>query len=136
LLTSPSPFRTMIDAWSEPIIKSYTIISDPNPKFSEDVLTRTATIAEKIGMEGRRDLYRMFILGGLLRALDQRRNERDQPELKSAKEEVERKIREYDNFFHEHYEVVAYPIRSLVGLSLGAILHATEFVKSRILWYH
>ncbi len=92
-------------------------------------------LAEKIGMEGRPDLYRMFILGGLLRALDHQRHEKDHPILRSARKEVERKIKDYDTFLHEHYNVVAYPIRNLAGLCLGAILHAAEYVKSRVLWY-
>jgi hypothetical protein len=134
-LRDASPYNVMMAEWMEPIIKKYTNVTDPPFTFSEEVHARKATVAEKIGMEGRADLYRMFYLGGMIRAAEHQLGIGGDSELEAARDEVMAKLEEYDAFLKENYEVKAHPIRNLVGMSLGSILHSVEYVKSKKLWY-
>jgi hypothetical protein len=88
-------------------------------------------VAEKIGIEGRDDLYRMFYLGGLIRAFDAELDAGGDESLAGVRDEVYGKLQEYDNYLHDNYTVIAHPIRNLVGMSLGSILHAAEYAKSK-----
>ena len=51
--------------------------------------------------------------------------------LSGLRDEVYSKLQEYDNYLHDNYTVVAHPIRNLVGMSLGALLHSTVHAKVR-----
>jgi hypothetical protein len=135
LLTSPSPFKAMMEEWMAPIEKPHTIVGNPMVGFDEEVKSKTATVAEKIGMEGHGDIYRMFYLGGMIRALDFQIEKGGDTSLQSARDEVEAKLREFDDTLNEKYSVVAHPIRNLVGMGIGSILHSAAYVKSRKPWY-
>jgi hypothetical protein len=135
-LTSSSPFKTMMDKVIGPIRNSRRSADIPLVTFDERIHGRTATIAEKLGMEGRPDLYRMFYLGGMIRAFDHQLKQGDTLELKAARKDVEIRLKEYHDFFNKKYELATHPIRNLVGVGLGAILHSAEYVKSKRLWYH
>jgi predicted RNA-binding protein with PIN domain len=77
----------------------------------------------------------MFYLGGMIRAAEHQLGIGGDSELEAARDEVMAKLEEYDAFLKENYEVKAHPIRNLVGMSLGSILHSVEYVKSKKLWY-
>jgi hypothetical protein len=135
LLTTPSPFKKMLEEWMKPIIKSRSIIINPKPAFKQETHSRKATIAEKLATEGRADLYRMFYIGGLMRAIDYQLIQGENQFLLTTRKELEAKLREYDQFMHRKYEVTAFPIRNLVGMSLGAILYSIDYVKYKKFWY-
>jgi len=134
LLGSPSIFRTMMEERMRPVKRAATIVSDPDPVFDDKAMSRKATVAEEIGVKGRADLYRMFYLGGMIRAFDHELENGGNSKLEAAKVEVMEKIKEYDGFLHKNYQVKAHPIRNLGGMSLGAILHSTEYVKWKSPW--
>jgi hypothetical protein len=130
-LKTRSPFKFMMDKWMEPIIRKYTNVSNPPFTFNQKTHARKATIAEKIGVEGREDIYRMFYLGGLIRTLEHEMNKSGNNELEEQKSRAHHKLKEYDEFLHANYKVVAHPIRNLVGMSLGSLLYSAEYAKSR-----
>jgi len=41
------------------------------------------------------------------------------------------KIEEYYEYLNANYDVVAHPIRNLVGMSLGSLLHSALYAKTR-----
>ena len=51
--------------------------------------------------------------------------------LETTRAEVEAKVKEFDDILNEKYTVVAHPIRNLVGMGIGSILHSAEYVKNR-----
>ena len=126
-----SPFKDMMDDWMEPIIKKYTNVSNPPFTFDPQVHARKATVAEKIGVEGRDDLYRMFYLGGMIRTFDAEVEAGGSERLTGLRGEVMAKIEEYYEFLNANYDVVAHPIRNLVGMSLGSLLHSALYAKTR-----
>lgn len=130
-LETESPFKVMMDEWMEPIIKKYTNVTDPPFSFNDQVKNKEATVAEKIGVEGHDDLYRMFYLGGLIRTFDAELEAGGSEALHGLREEVMGKLKEYNNYLHDHYTVRAHPIRNLVGMSLGSILHSAIFAKEK-----
>jgi hypothetical protein len=134
-LVDGSPFKVMMEEWMEPIIEKYTNVTDPPFTFNEKIHARRATVAEKIGMEGRADLYRMFYLGGMIRAAEHQLEQGGDSELGAMRDEIISKLEEYEAFLNKYYDVKAHPIRNLVGMSLGSILHSMEYVKSKKLWY-
>jgi hypothetical protein len=121
----------MMDKWMEPIIKKYTNVSNPPFTFNHKTHARKATVAEKIGVEGREDIYRMFYLGGLIRTLEHEIAPSGNNELEEQKSRAHNKIKEYNEFLHANYKVVAHPIKNLVGMSLGSLLYSAEYAKSR-----
>jgi hypothetical protein len=121
----------MMDEHMKPIIEKYTNVSNPPFIFDEKVHSRMATVAEKVGVEGRDDLYRMFYLGGLLRTFDAELEAGGRETLSGLRDEVYGKLQDYDNYLHDNYTIVAHPIRNLVGMSLGAILHSAVYAKGR-----
>ena len=130
-LGTRSRFKVMMDEWMEPIIERYTNVSNPPFTFDEKVHARKATVAEKVGVEGRDDLYRMFYLGGMIRTFDAELEAGGGEALSGLRDEVYGKLQEYDNYLHDNYTVVAHPIRNLVGMSLGALLHSAVYARSR-----
>jgi hypothetical protein len=130
-LKTASPFKAMMDEWMKPIIKRYTNVSNPPFTFDEKVHSKRATVAEKVGVEGRDDLYRMFYLGGLIRTFDAELEDGGGETLSGLRDEVYGKLQEYDNYLHDNYTVAAHPIRNLVGMSLGALLHSAVYAKGR-----
>lgn len=131
LLTTPTPFKAMMEENMAPLIQKYSNVSDPPFNFDERVHGRRATLAEKIGIEGREDLYVMFRCGGFLRALDEEIRRGGGGALRDVREEVYAKLIEYDAHLHATYDVTAHPIRNLVGMSVGSLLHAAEYAKTR-----
>ncbi|HUV54395.1 MAG TPA: hypothetical protein VMW03_04245 [Candidatus Krumholzibacteriaceae bacterium] len=125
-LGTRSRFKVMMDEHMEPIIERYTNVSNPPFTFDEKVHARKATVAEKVGVEGRDDLYRMLYLGGLIRTSDAELEAGGSEALSGLRDEVYGKLQEYDN-----YTVVAHPIRNLVGMSLGALLHSAVYARGR-----
>jgi len=69
-LGTRSRFKIMMNEHMETIIERYTNVSNPPFTFDEKVHAKKATVAEKVCVEGRDDLYRMFYLGGLIRTFD------------------------------------------------------------------
>jgi hypothetical protein len=134
-LKAGSPFKVMMDEHMEPISRRFTNVSNPPFSFNEKTHARPATVAEKIGIEGRDDLYRMFYLGGLIRAFDAELEAGGDESLAGVRDEVYGKLQDYDNYLHDNYTVVAHPIRNLVGVSLGAILHSAMYARRGALWY-
>jgi len=130
-LGTMSPFKVMMDEWMEPIIERYTNVSNPPFSFDEKVHARKATVAEKVGVEGRDDFYRMFYLGGLIRTFDAELEVGGGETLSGLRDEVYGKLQEYDNYLHDNYTVAAHPIRNLVGMGLGALLHSAVYAKGR-----
>lgn len=122
-------FRGMMQEYITPLIQKYTNVSNPPFKFSNDYLKKKATIAQKIGIEGHDDLYRMFYLGGLVRTLDLEYEKSGNSSIKAMREEAYAKLAEWDKFLHENYEVIHHPIRDLVGMSIGALLSSAEYAK-------
>ncbi|MFH1179323.1 MAG: M14 family zinc carboxypeptidase [Candidatus Bathyarchaeota archaeon] len=130
-LKTGSPFKVMMDEWMEPIINKYTNVTNPPFSFNKRVQEKQATMAEKIGVEGRDDLYRMFYLGGLIRTFEAELETGGSEKLDGLCVEVMGKLQEYDNYLHDSYTVTAHPIRNLVGISLGSILYSAEYAKSK-----
>jgi len=130
-LGTRSRFKVMMDEWMEPIIERYTNVSNPPFTFDEKVHARKATVAEKVGVEGRDDLYRMFYLGGMIRTFDAELEAGGNEALSGLRDEVYGKLQDYDNYLHDNYTVVAHPIRNLVGMSLGALLHSAVYARGR-----
>jgi hypothetical protein len=122
-------FRGMMQEFVAPLIEKYTNVSNPPFRFSEDYLKRKATVAEKIGIEGHDDLYRMFYLGGMVRTLDLEYEKSGNDNIKALREEAYAKLAQWDTFLHENYEVIHHPIRDLVGMSIGALLSSAEYAK-------
>jgi hypothetical protein len=130
-LKNVSPFRTMMDERMQPIVKKYTNVSNPPFIFNPKVHARKATVAEKIGIEGRDDLYRMFYLGGMIRTFDAELDKGASEKIADLREEVMGKIEEYYKFLNENYDVTPHPIRNLVGMGIGSIIHSAEYAKTR-----
>ena len=79
-LKHDSVFRGMMEENVAPLIHRYTNVSNPPFRFSDDFMRKKATVAQKIGIEGHDDLYRMFYLGALVRTPRCRaREERKRP---------------------------------------------------------
>jgi hypothetical protein len=97
-LKTESPFKFMMEEWMEQILKKYTNISNPPFSFSSKMQARKATVAEKLGIEGRSDLYRMFHLGGLIRTIDVELNQGGSENLANLKEKVMSKLHEYNDY--------------------------------------
>ncbi len=122
-------FRGMMQEVIAPLIHKYTNVSNPPLRFSEDFLKRKATVAQKIGIEGHDDLYRMFYLGGLVRTFDLEYKKGGNNNIKALREEAHAKLVEWNKFLHENYDVVHHPIKNLVGMSIGALLSSAEYAK-------
>ena len=135
MLKEQTPFKAMMDEWMQPIAKRYTNVSNPPFTFDEKTHSRTATVAEKVGVEGHDALYRMFYMGGLIRTLDADLEAGGSERLTGIRERVWGRLQEYDDYLHREYNVVAHPIRNLVGMSLGSLLHSAMYARSRELWY-
>ena len=130
-LKSVSPFRVMIEKWIQPIVEKYTNVSNPPFTFNPEFHAQVATIAEKIGIEGREDLYRMFYLGGIIRTFDAELEQGGSEKIAALREEVMGKIQEYYKFLNDNYDVKPHPIRNLVGMSTGSIIHSARYAKTR-----
>ncbi|MFP3951835.1 MAG: M14 family zinc carboxypeptidase [Candidatus Bathyarchaeia archaeon] len=130
-LDTSSPFKVMMDEWMQPIIKRYTNVTDPPFSFDDRVKNKRATVAERIGIEGHDDLYRMFYMGGLIRTFDAELEARGGEALQELRDEVMSKLKEYDDYLHDHYTVCSHPIRNLVGMSLGSILHSAIYAQGK-----
>jgi hypothetical protein len=122
-------FRGMMQEFVAPLIQKYTNVSNPPFRFSEEFMERKATVAQKIGIEGHDDLYRMFYLGGLIRTFDLEVEKSGNNKIKALREEAYTKLVEWDKFLHENYEIVHHPIKNLVGMSIGALLSSAEYAK-------
>ncbi len=122
-------FRGMMQEEVAPLIEKYTNVSNPPFRFSDDYMKRKATVAQKIGIEGHDDLYRMFYLGGMVRTLDLEYEKGGNENIKALREEAYTKLVEWDKFLHENYEVIHHPIRNLVGMSIGALISSAEYAK-------
>jgi hypothetical protein len=114
-----------------------TVVSDPSPVISKNRLKQLATVAEKVGMEGRADVYRIFYLGGLIRMLDHEisHGSGSKGKLQEHKEQASGKLEEWNAIIGEKYDVKAWPIRDLLGMNLGSILHSALYAKWKNMWY-
>ena len=128
-LKHDSAFRRMMEENVGQLVHKYTNVSNPPFSFSDDFMKRKATVAQKIGIEGHDDLYRMFYLGALVRTLDAEYEKSGNDNIKALKEEAYNKLVEWDTFLHDNYEVIHHPIRNLVGMSIGALLASADYAK-------
>ena len=126
-----SPFKVMMEEWMEPIIKRYTNVTNPPFRFDERIQNKRATMAEKVGVEGRDDLYRMFYLGGMVRTFNAELEEGGSEKLEDLNQEVMGKLQEYDNYLHDNYTVVNHPIRNLVGMGIGSLIYSAQYAKTK-----
>ena len=136
LCKSPSPFLEMMRSRLENARRSTVNVSDPDPEYRKKLLMRTVTVAEKVALEGRADVYSMFYVGGLIRMID---HQLAQPGSRNAKLEAYRdeaveKLEELNSFANRKYEIKAWPIKDLLGMNLGSILHSAEYVKLKKVW--
>jgi hypothetical protein len=129
-LEKDTPWKKMVTENIEPMIAKYTNVSNPPFKFNPMVHARKATIAEKIGIEGHDDIYRMFNLGGMYKMLDEEYKATGNDKIGRLQDETKEKLIEWDKFLHENYTIENTPIRNLVGMSIGALLHAAEYTKT------
>ncbi|MGA2785280.1 MAG: M14 family zinc carboxypeptidase [Candidatus Bathyarchaeia archaeon] len=130
-LTISSPFGEMIQQIAKGIRNPTIKVSDPDPDLGKQNIHRPATVGEQVETEGRADLYRMFNLGGIIRMIDYEltHGNGDKTRLKELKTEARQKLEEWNNQVHQKYHCTANPIRNLIGVSLGAILFSSEYVK-------
>ncbi|MBT7185944.1 hypothetical protein HN911_01240, partial [Candidatus Bathyarchaeota archaeon] len=91
-----------------------------------------ATTAEKIGIEGHDDLYRMFNLGGMYKMFDEEVKVSGSEKAQELKDRCHDRLVEYDKFLHAEYDIVNTPIRSLVGMSIGAVLEASQYTRGLV----
>lgn len=129
-LVTETPHKKMVAENMMPLIAKYTNVSNPPFKFNAKVHSRKATVAEKIGIEGHDDIYRMFPLGGMYKMLDEQVNATGNKVIEELRDEVHAKLVDYDKFLHINYEVVNTPIKNLVGMSISALLHASQYTKT------
>jgi hypothetical protein len=129
-LITETPYKKMMEEIMEPLIEKYTNVSNPPFTFNASIRGRKATIAEKIGIEGHDDIYRMFPLGGLWRTLEEEYKASGDSIISSLKDTVHDKLASYDKYLHENYEVVNHPIKNLVGMSTGALLYSSLYAKT------
>ena len=130
-LDTQSPFRALMEEWIGPIVKKYTNVSNPPFSLDQRLHSRKITVAEKIGIEGRSDLYRLFYLGGLIRTFDVELSKGEKEKIAVLRENVMEKLNEYASYLKNNYTALEHPIRNLVGMSLGSILHAAIYAKNR-----
>ncbi len=131
-LTSETPWKKMVAENIQPLIAKYTNVSNPPFKFDPKVHARKATVAEKIGIEGHDDIYRMFNLGGIYKMLDEELKISGSDKVEELKNRAHDKLVEYDKFLHQNYTVKPTPIRNLVGMSIGALLSASQYAKGLV----
>jgi len=109
---------------------AYTNVSNPPFAFQRQDRSRQITVAEKVGIEGHDDVYRMFELGGVYRMLDEEFKATANQHIGLLRDEAHRKLTEYDGFLHTNYDVVHTPIGNLVGMGVGALLEAAQYAKT------
>jgi hypothetical protein len=129
-MKASSPFLKMIQCLVKEMRTPSISVSDPDPEFSEEELQRSATIAEKIGIEGKADIYRMFSLGAMIRMFDRELVQKGGTLiLESCRSESIRKLEEWNSIAEKKYNCKHFPIRNLVSMNLGAILYSAEYAK-------
>jgi hypothetical protein len=131
-LKTDTPWKQMTWENVEPLIAKYTNVSNPPFKFNPKVHARKATVAEKIGIEGHDDLYRMFNLGGMYKMFDEEVKASGSEKAQELKDRCHDRLAEYDKFLHAEYEIVNTPIRNLVGMSIGAVLEASQYTRGLV----
>ena len=131
-MVTDTPWKQMTWENVEPLVAKYTNVSNPPFKFNPKVHARKATVAEKIGIEGHDDLYRMFNLGGMYKMFDEEVKASGSEKAQELKDRTHDRLVEYDKFLHEEYTIVNTPIRNLVGMSIGAVLHASQYTKGLV----
>jgi hypothetical protein len=131
LLKHPSPFFEMIRPLIREIRSPTVNVSDPDPDLSKQRIDRPATIAEKVEIEGRADVYRLFNLGAMIRLLDDQlaQSATGKSTLESCRAETVSKLEAWGKELDRKYECSHHPIRNLVGVCLGSILYSMEYVK-------
>jgi hypothetical protein len=113
-------------------IRSPTVnVSDPDPDLSNQRIDRPATIAEKVEIEGRADVYRLFNLGAIVRLIDDQlaQSATGKSTLELCRTEAVSKLEAWGKELDRKYECRHHPIRSLVGVCLESILYFMEYVK-------
>jgi hypothetical protein len=128
-LKTETPWKKMTWENIDPLIAKYTNVSNPPFKFNQKTHTRKASVAEKVGIEGHDDLYRMFNLGGMYKMFDEEFKVSGSEKSEELKQRAYNKLIEYDKFLHENYTIVNTPIHNLVGMSIGALLSASQYTK-------
>jgi len=131
-LKTETPWKKMTWENVEPLIAKYTNVSNPPFKLNPKVHARKATVAEKIGIMGHDDLYRMFNIGGMYKMLDEEAKASGSEKAEELKERTHAKLVEYNKFLHENYEIVNTPIHNLVGMSIGALLATSQYTKTLV----
>jgi hypothetical protein len=131
-LKTKTPWKQMTYENIEPLVAKYTNVSNPPFKFNPKVHARKATTAEKIGIEGHDDLYRMFNLGGMYKMFEEEVKASGSEKAQELKDRCHAELVTYDKFLHENYEIIQTPIHNLVGMSIGAVLEASQYTKGLV----
>jgi len=129
-LAVDTPWRVMVAEKMAARIEQHTNVSNPPFEFERRVRERPISVAEKIGIEGHDDIYRMFDLGGMYKVLEEEHMATGQAALAKLRDRARERLIEYDAFLHRNYDVVNTPIRSLVGMGIGALIEGARYAKT------
>jgi len=129
-LDRQTPWRKMVEEKMGARLAKHTNVSDPPFQFERQLRARKITVAEKVGIEGHDDIYRMFELGGMYKMLDEEYKAAANSEIQRLRDAVHGQLLGYDRFLHKNYEVVHTPIGNLVGMGIGALLESAQYAKS------
>jgi hypothetical protein len=132
ILETETPWKQMTWENVEPLIEKYTNVSNPPFKFNPRVHARKATVAEKVGIMGHDDLYRMFNIGGLYKTLEEEAKATGSDKALELQQRAKDKLEEYYKFLNENYTIVNTPIHNLVGMSIGALLAASQYTRGLV----
>lgn len=134
-LKHSSPFLEMNKERVKRIRKPMLDVLYISSGITKEQLNQPVTRAGKINTEGRADVYRLFTLGGIIRMLDyELSKESGKAELEALKDETLDKLQEWSTFNNKKYDCKAHPIRNLIRMNLGSILHSAEYVKWKRKW--
>jgi len=128
-LATETPWRKMVGEKMQARLDKHTNVSDPPFRFGGPEMAREITVAEKIGIEGHDDIYRMFDLGGMYKLLEEEHKATGDGTIGRLRDEAYAQLLEYDRFLHANYEVVNTPIRNLVGMGIGALLEGSRYAS-------
>ena len=129
-LGQPTPWRKMVEERIVARLSQHTNVSDPPFAVRGRDRSRPITVAEKVGIEGHDDLYRMFELGGMYKMLEEEHKATGQAALEKLRDRARERLGAYDTFLHCNYDVVNMPIRSLVGMGIGALIEGARYAKT------
>jgi hypothetical protein len=131
ILRASSPFLEMINSIVREIKTPTINVLDPGPELGQKELEREATVAEKTETEGRADIYRLFNLGVMIRALDHELSHQGKGNagLQTCRNDAMNKLEEWRKELNSKYDCRMHPIRNLVAMNLASTLYSAEYAK-------